>query len=221
VRKNCYLLVILCALAVACHGQENLFIQEGQDPKTFTGALLLGLNFSQVDGDSYYGYHKVGLNTGAQVMAHITNNFGISMELLYSRKGSRAVVVTESAALGTYIWKYYMDVNYIEVPLLMHFMTRKYDIELGASYARLINSNEYVISDQPVIISPDANRFNTSDVDFTLGLTRKLYKKLFVNMRYQYSLTSIRPIERIPIGYSYGNKGQFNNLFNLRLEYAF
>ena len=214
-------LLVCCLLVRPVRAQDNLYTQEGRDNKTFTAALLLGLNFSQVDGDSYYGYHKVGLNTGAQVIANITGHFGISMELLYSRKGSRAVVVTESAAWGTYIWKYYMDVNYIEVPIMLHFMSHKYDLELGASYARLINSNEYVVSDQPVVISPDANRFNTSDVDFTVGRTRKIYKQLYVNMRYQYSLISIRPIERIPIGYSYGNTGQFNNLFNLRVAYVF
>lgn len=212
---------LLLVLPFGASAQDDLFIQEGQDPKTFNGALVMGLNFSQVDGDSYYGYHKVGLNAGAEVLARLSPHFGLSMELLYSRKGSRAVTVTESLTWGTYVWKYYMDVNYIEVPVLLHAWSRKYDVEIGASYGRLINSDEYVVGDQPVIITPDANHFNSYDIDFTAGLTRKIYKKLFVNMRYQYSLTSIRPPERIPVGYSYGNRGQFNNLFNLRLEYMF
>lgn len=217
-RLFCFIAILLLPVTIWA---QNLFEEKGQEPKTFSGALLTGLNFSQVDGDSYYGYHKVGLNAGAQVMAHFSRYMGLSMELLYSRKGSRAVTVTESPAWGTYVWKYYLDVNYVEVPVLLHLSGSKYDFELGASFALLISSNEYVISDQPVAISPDANRFNTSDIDFTMGLTRKLYKHWFVNMRYQYSLTSIRPVERIPIGYSYGNRGQFNNLFNLRLEYVF
>ena len=84
-----------------------------------------------------------------------------------------------------------------------------------------VNSSEEIISDQPVYIDPVANRFNTTDIDFVVGLTRKLYKNLLVNIRYQYSLTSFRPTERIPYGYSYGNQGQFNNLFNLRMVYVF
>ena len=218
--KRCLILLLIC-VPLCLRAQFNMFAKEGEGLKKFTGALVMGLNFSQVDGDSYWGYHKVGLNAGAQVFIHFTPSIGISMELLYTRKGSRAVTVTESPYVGTYIWKYYMDVNYVEVPIMLHYTDGKYDFELGASYARLINSNEYVITDQPVNIDAVGNRFNTSDIDFTVGLTRHLYKNLLANIRYQYSLTSIRPPERIPIGYSYGNQGQFNNLFNLRLEYVF
>jgi hypothetical protein len=110
-----------------------------------------------------------------------------------------------------------MDVNYVEVPVLFHAIFGKYDMELGASYNYLISSKEDVVSDQPVIIDPILNRFNTTDIDFVVGFTRKLYDKWLVNVRYEYSLTSIRPPERIPYGYSYGNQGQFNNLFCLRM----
>ena len=193
---------------------QNMY---GDDPKPFTGALLAGLNFSQVDGDSYYGYHKVALNAGAMVYVHFTSIVGISMELLYSRKGSRGVTETYSQYVGSYFSRYYMDVNYVEVPLMFHTIYGKYDMEIGASYNYLMGSAEEIITDQPVVIDPIRNRFSTSDVDFVCGFTRKLYDKWFVNVRYEYSLTSIRPPERIPYGYSYGNQGQFNNLFCLRL----
>lgn len=200
----------------------NIYFADRGEPKTFTGAFCLGFNFSQVDGDSYYGYHKVGLHVGGQVFAHLTSDFGVSMELLYSRKGSRAVTVTESLMWGTYVWKYYMDVNYVEVPIMIHATTgRKWDLEAGASYGVLVNSNEYVVSDQPVAITPERNSFNRSDIDMVFGARRKLRNRLLGSVRYQYSLTSIRPTERIPVGYSYGNQGQFNNLFTLRFEYLF
>lgn len=219
--KTPLIILLLSSLPIISAAQDNLFAKEGDDLKKFTGAVVMGLNFSQVDGDSYYGYHKVGLNAGAQVFIHFTNTVGITLELLYTRKGSRAVIETESLTQGAYFYKYYMDVNYVEVPILFHVTQGKYDYELGASYARLVNSKEFVVTDQPVYIDPIGNRFNTSDIDFTIGLTRHLYKNMMANIRYQYSLTSIRPPERIPYGYSYGNQGQFNNLFNLRLVYVF
>ena len=168
------------------------------EDKKFSGALILGLNFAQVDGDSYYGYHKVGLHAGGEVYIHFTPVYGLSMDLLYSQKGSRGVTETESPYVGTYFSKYYMDVNYVEVPVTFHYIFKKYDVEAGASYARLVKSNEWILTDQPVIIDPVRNRFNISDVDMIFGLTRQIYKKLFTNLRYQYSLTSIRPGERIP-----------------------
>lgn len=196
--------------------QEPLY-EEG---RTFTGALAGGLNFAQVDGDSYYGYHKVGLHLGAMAYAHFTQVWGASMEMLYSQKGSRGVSVYESPAIGTYIFKYYMDLNYVEVPLMLHtIIMQRYDVEAGVSFAYLLSSKEWIQSDQPVAITEARNYFNNTDLDMNIGLTARLYRRLFANIRYQYSLTSMRPPERIPVGYSWGNLGQFNNLFNLRLVY--
>ena len=217
--KKLFIVLWLQCSGLYAAAQGNMYGDD--ESRVFQGGLVGGLNFSQIDGDSFYGYHKLGFNVGGKVYAHFSKTFGMSMELIYSQKGSRAVVVTESPYVGAYIYKYYMDVNYVEVPLVLHYVTFKYDIEVGASYARLIKSDEYVVADQPVYIDPEANRFNSSDIDFICGLSRQVYKKLFANIRYQYSLTSIRPPERIPVGYSYGNSGQFNNLFNLRLVYMF
>ncbi len=191
------------------------------EPKVFDGGLLLGANFAQVDGDSYFGYNKVGLNAGGVVYVHFNKIFGASIELIYSQKGSRGESVLESPAIGTYVAKYFMDLNYAEVPVTLHVIAHKLDVEAGASYARLIKARESIESDQPVSIDPDKNRFNTSDVDMILGLGGKIYKNLHANIRFQYSLTSIRPPERIPVGYIWGNIGQFNNLFNLRFIYFF
>src|ERR1700744_4144942 len=87
-----WLLVISVShIAVA---QSSYYIENPHT--TFKGGLVLGTNFTQVDGDTYYGYHKIGLNTGGMVYVHFTQLFGVSMELLYSQKGSRAAMVTQS-----------------------------------------------------------------------------------------------------------------------------
>ena len=214
------ILLFLLILSV----QTGLRAQGGynpDDPRPFNGGLILGLNFSQVDGDSYYGYHKVGINTGGVVYVHFTPVWGASMELLYTRKGSQAETVTESQALGEYVSKYFMGLNYVEVPVTLHYYYHSFDMEAGLSYARLISSTEYTTIDPPVIIDPIANRFNTSDLDYIFGLSRKLYKNLYINGRFQYSITSIRPWERIPFGYSYGQSGQYNNLVSFRFIYMF
>ena len=200
------------------HAQGSFY---EQDPKVFNGGLIMGLNFTQVDGDTYFGYHKVGLNAGGVVYVHFTPFFGASMELLYSQKGSRGETVTESPSIGTYVTKYFMNVNYVEVPLTLHLVSHKFDLEAGASYALLISSKEWVLSDQPVNVDPVHNKFNSSDIDYVFGLGREIYKRLFANIRFQYSITSIRPPERIPVGYGYGSDGQYNNLFCLRLMYWF
>ncbi len=192
-----------------------------ETPKVFDGGLILGLNFAQVDGDTYYGFHKIGLHAGAQVYIHFSSKIGMTMDLLYSQKGSRGETVLESPYLGTYVTKYFMNINYAEVPVTLHYKEHGFDFEAGLAYSRLINSNEYILSDKPVSIDPVKNAFGTTDIEYVVGLTTKVYKKFHVNARYEYSVISIRPNDRIPVNYGYGNNGQFNNVFNLRMIYLF
>jgi Outer membrane protein beta-barrel domain len=211
---SCLLLVAHLHLAA----QSGYYIPE---PKVFEGALVAGANFTQIDGDSFYGYHKVGLDAGGMVYIHFTSTFGLTMELAYSQKGSRGEQISGSVNMGTYVEKYFMNVNYVEVPVTLHYITHGIDMEAGGLYGRLVSSHEWVLTDGPVVIDPVANRFNTSDVDWVVGLSRRVYKQLFANARFEYSLTSIRPAARIPQGFGYGNQGQYNNMFALRLIYVF
>ncbi len=203
-----------------CHAgsraQSNFYEEE---PKTFTGGIVVGTNFTQVDGDTYYGFYKVGLNAGGIVTVRFSESFGASMELLYAQKGVRGVNVLESPYVGTYVEKYYLNLNYVEVPILLHIKPsklcvwqRQLDIEAGISYARLINFKEWAEADQPVLIDPNINYFKTSDLDYVLGLSFKAYKNIFINTRYQYSIFTIRDPTRIPVGYGYGTTGQYNIL---------
>jgi hypothetical protein len=214
--KRALLLFLVTSGCFRAQAQEGYYIPE---PKIFNGGVILGANFTQVDGDSFYGYHKIGLNAGGIVNVHFSNNVGVSIEMLYSQKGSRGVAVYESPAIGTYIEKYNMTLNYVEVPIMLHIFQGRFDYEAGASAAYLVKATEWVQADQPVVIDPVANRFNKSDVDVVVGASRRMYKQLYLNFRFEYSITSIRPADRIPVGYGYGAGGQYNNLVNLRLVY--
>ena len=215
-----HFLLACCVILSVGHARAQSNYYE-ETPKVFNGGLVLGGNFSQVDGDTYYGFHKVGLHAGGEVYIHFTAKFGMTMDLLYSQKGSRGETVLESQYIGTYVTKYFMNLNYAEVPVTLHYKEHGLDFEAGLAYSRLISSKEWILSDQPVSIDPVRNAFGTSDVEYLGGLTMKVYKQLYVNMRYEYSIISIRPNERIPLNYGYGNDGQFNNLFNLRAVYLF
>jgi hypothetical protein len=208
-------------LSLACAGTKASAQgwYEEENKVTFRGGLIGGLNFTQVDGDSYSGYHKVGINAGPTVYVHFTKMFGVSLEMLFSQKGSRSATVTESPYVGTYIQQYTMKLNYVEIPLLLHLVDRRLDFEAGGSWARIISTKEYAIADYPVIIDPVLNRFNTQDIEWIVGGSVKLNKHWYANARYQYSFIAIRPEDRVPVGFNYGSKGQFNNLCVLRLEY--
>lgn len=160
------------------------------------------MNMCQVDGDGYGGYNKAGLNIGACVYAQFSTKVGMSLELLYSQKGARAVSESYSQYVGQYFQKYYLDLNYVEVPLLFNFFTdHKLHCSIGASYSRLIKSKEDLVTDYGVYIDPEKYYFNKNDVNGIAGLTYQLYKGLFINFRYQHSITIIRNKERAIVGW--------------------
>ncbi len=230
-----YMVLFFLLLGGSCmvHAQSSMY---EEDVKPFSGGIAAGLNFAQVDGDMYFGYNKAGVSVGTFVQIHFvvkgkkesisyfqihfTQRWGVGMEILYSQKGSRGDAVIESPFSGTSISQCHIGLSYVEVPVVLQYRYASFCLEAGASYSRLVRTNEWIYTPQEFPIDKEKNRFNNTDIEYVFGLSRKIYKHWHANVRFQYSVVSIRPIERVPTGYGYGSKGQFNNLFCARLMYV-
>jgi hypothetical protein len=186
--------------------------------KFFEGGVVFGSNFTQVDGDTYNGYHKIAIQAGGTVYVHFSKLLGISMDLLYSQKGARGGNVKESIYLGTYIDKYYLNLNYVELPLTLHLKLR-FDYEAGIAYCRLVKSKEWAEADVPVIIKPEVSFFSKEDFEYVGGISAKLGRGWRVGIRYQYSIHPIRIWERVPERYRQYGVGEYNNVVVLRVIY--
>ncbi len=200
---------------VKAQNPSNYYIE---DPRTFYGGVLAGANFSQVDGDSYAGYHKVGFNIGGIVYTQFAEHLAASLEILFSQKGSRGHKTQESGT-GTIITGYNIDLNYAEIPIqINYFDKRKSHFGGGFSYSQMISSRERIVTNPPdPAIAGKEYPFRKSDINFVLGGNLHLIKGLFLNARFQYSLIPIR--KDIPPGY--GRAEQFNNVWTVRLMYLF
>ena len=214
--KYLKVLVLLLAILPGIHSvalaQKDFEMYEN---RTFYGGLILGANFTQVDGDNFAGYHRVGLNTGGVVYIKMQEHAALSMEVLFSQKGSRSKDPQITAA-GQYITKYGIDLNYAEVPVMInYFDSRKSHFGAGFSYSQLATSNEYMNANFPV---PDLSKypFKKSDINFLLSGSLHMYKGLFFNLRFQYSILSIR--DNVP---NVTRGAQYNNLWTVRLVYLF
>lgn len=184
----------------------------------FFGGLTAGANFSTVEGDSYSGYKKVGFVGGGIVYVRVIPKLLTSVELLYTQKGSRGVAQKTSYYSGDFFERYWLDLNYVEVPLLVHYeFTPRWHIGVGASYAQLINSKEEIYTDQPVVINSETTQFNKEDFNFILHGALQIGDGWFLVARFQMSMGSIREAQNIPAWQLSGQ--QFNNLFSLRLTY--
>jgi len=178
---------------------------------------VAGGNFAQVDGDYYAGYHKAGMNAGGIVYTKLHDHVAAGLEILYSQKGSNGntTAVTPS---GLVITSYGIDLNYAEVPVTINY----YDdgrtfIGGGLSISWLGTSSEHITTAGGQTFDPSQYPFKKTDLNLVAGGSEHLYKGLYVNVRFQYSLLSIR--DNIP--QSFARAAQYNNLWVFRLMYLF
>jgi len=219
------LLLIFISSKAAGQSPSRLFpAQEDDryvDERIFFGALAAGVNFSQVDGDTKSGYHKVGINAGAIVYARFVPAFGASLELRYAQKGSVSKAFTSNANGVAAQEIYKIKLNYAEIPVMLHyFAPGKLTYSAGIAYSYLISSNETYEAGYAVNLH-DLYPFQKNEISGLVGGNYAFFKHWSIEGRYQYSLTSIRKAENIPVPLSTGSGKELNNLFTFRLMYLF
>jgi hypothetical protein len=194
-----------------------------EDDRLFFGGLIFGANYSQVDGDNFAGYHRVGLNAGAVLYVNIGKPLALSFELLYAQKGARAGLSQLPKLMNDQsgvITDYKIRLNYAEIPLLInYFDTKKNNFGLGFSGAYLGSSKETYRDGNGAIFEQEAKLFPFKKFDLNLVLNggAHIWKGLIINLRMQYSLASIRNASNSLTG----RQQQFNNVVATRLMYIF
>ncbi|MFH0895977.1 MAG: outer membrane beta-barrel protein [Bacteroidota bacterium] len=185
--------------------------------QSIKGGVIVGTNISQVDGDLVYGFHKYGLNTGGMAMIPVYKNFSFVMEALYNQKGSyqRPFRVNDSVK-GDGMYK--LVLNYLDVPMYINLYDPKgkMNFGLGMSYGRLTQFSEWEDS-KKVNWPPDSIPYKTTDVDYFFNAMFPVYKGLKLNLRYSYSIASIRT-RTFKTGVT---MKQYHNLITIRLVYIF
>ena len=58
--------------------------------QSFNGGLIVGPTFCQVDGDRYFGYHKLGFTAGGYANLPVSDHFALQMELKYTLMGAHS-----------------------------------------------------------------------------------------------------------------------------------
>lgn len=191
----------------------GILIGSSLHAQSFSGGISAGLTASQVDGDTYSGYHRAGFAAGASVGLDLSPKFAWQMELKYIQKGSYK---RQNPDAGDYsIYK--LRLNYVEMPLMIKYKFKPkiiFDAGIGIGYLmKTVEEDEYGVF--PV---GTAQSFHKAEISYQIGGYYLLSKKLSFNIRYNYSLLAIRNHvagER----WILFQKGQFNNVFVFSLCY--
>ena len=170
---------------------------------------------SQVDGDHVYGYHRFGGHAAVGVSLPI-NNWDITLETMYSQKGAFRKAVYPADSLNG---EYDLRLNYVEIPLTFHYTDRNV-IAAGAglSFGRLIYAEEVEHGGSQPPYS-DSVPFNKNDISFIADAQVRIWKRLWLNARFSYSVLPIRERTFDPAGSAPWKRKQYNHQWIFRLVY--
>jgi hypothetical protein len=184
---------------------EHSFAQQ------FNAGVFGGVTASQVDGDSYAGYNKLGFAAGVFANREIDYNIHWQVEIKFV---SRGVYKGPSDSDQTL---YRSTYRYIEIPLSVHYIhDQKIQVEAGTSPEVLIST---VYSDQDGVLDP-ANYPDNRRLGLSVfaGLYYWLNTTTGVGIRYTYSAIPFRdPREWNHPRY----RGYFHDVISLSLAYRF
>lgn len=230
--KNCF--ILFCCL---------FFSFLSVDAQVVKGGVILGGNLSQVDGDEVYGFNRIGFNLGATAVVPFTEKWSLALETIFSQEGAYQkptglienytlydIDPNTGDTLGTRFINitggYNLRLGYVRIPLLVHFTDRRLSLGLGAQYGRLVYVNEVEqggLKDFPGYNTTDSLPFRKNDLSVLADVKVKIWKGLYINARYSYSLFSIR--ERTFYNTKDPSKPwerkQYNNTITLRLMWLF
>ena len=202
-----FIITILVAFAFSVQAQD------------FKAGALGGATFSQVHGDNYVGFNKIGILGGLYVSRSFGKDWAAQMEIVYKQKGSRH---QPNESKGDYNL-YKLSFDYLEVPLLAKMNMNNISFEGGFAISAMINSKEEDQYGPIESIYP----FQDFEVSGLLGINYQFHPKMFVNLRWSYAITRVRKAyggafdDQKPPHWMDGKYGQYNHLVSFSLYYEF
>ena len=203
------LLLIFFITAYFAHAQEAT--------KNFNILLSAGVTPAQVHGDAYNGFHKLGFMGGIGIERIFNKKASMSFSFLFIQKGARKNQNIEKNDYSAY----YLNLNYVEVPLMVTYTQKKFIFDIGLAGGYLIN---YYEADQ---VNNYTGQYPFRKYEFSIkaGLGYNITPKLFANFRTSNSFVTIRP-NYIKQAIYYNNiiartfnKGYYNNILEFALTY--
>lgn len=197
--------IFVIATGIALHAQ-----------RTFDAGIIAGVNGCQIHGDFYSGFDQIGFVAGGFVHnktdKHWQGQFGIQ----YSRKGSRHLVPRD---LGGYR-DFEIRLNYVEVPLLVRYNTKRVFFETGLSFGVMFKARTWDANGETT--PQDFKRWELAMVN-SIGYNLSDY--LFISVTTSNSLV---PIKNFSVPYYYQrwllnlfNRGMYNNLLGVMVGFRF
>lgn len=181
----------------------------------FKALFVGGMNFSQVEGSGEARYRKYGALVGGGTVVKFSRRFSVSIELLYSQKGSRPEFATDQ--LSGQKNKFDITTDYIDLPFTFSVHDKKtLMFGAGLQVSVLARYHQTDTAGNDVTAHPPPNSEQPHRVDLLGQVSGSFFikQRLGIGLRFAYSLIGIRDAVE---GSNY--KRQYNNTISLRVSY--
>lgn len=193
------------SLFVSLFCLSNVFLMSGQ---YFDGGVFFGFAMSQVDGDTYGGYHQPGLTAGVYTSRDFSKNLKGLIELKYIAKGAR-----QTSNKGE-VLVYDQRLRYIEMPVKVQMDLIDYNssIETGLALGYLFQNIESV---NYTSVNDD---YRKVELSWVIGYNYYFSEQASLAVQFSYSLLPIRKYENTSFNYGFLSrtlwmtKGDYNNV---------
>jgi len=203
-KLNLSFLFAALLLSISLLGQES----------GFKAGISAGLATTQIDGDGYEGWNKVGLSLGGFVNTKISEKVTTEFQINYVQKGSVNPIDHDLGDLNYYR----IRLTYVEVPLLFRMKLKKFYYEAGPAIGTLISSTEEDINGE---VNVPFHNFKSIEVSAGLGIGYHLTEKLHTNVRYQNSVLPVSNEAKFVRFFGGFRGGSYNMAINFSLRYQF
>ena len=190
-----------------------LVLPAGLSAQRIHAFVSSGATASQIEGDELRNFKKYGYIGGVGALASISDNnlWGLSVEALFSQRGSRSTGDTRN-----YLYRMNLSINYIDIPVMIHYQDPHGGMlfGVGLSYGRLLDQAHGTIGYDSLFFMPDTSdmRFLKNDFAVVADARFTIWRGLQLGIRWQHS---IFPVKRDWNFYKYNGVG-----YNENGEYA-
>ena len=187
--------------------------------QVFKPGLIAGISGSQIEGDGYGGYNKLGFIAGSFVSTEFSKKISAQLEIYFINKGSFDPAHPEK---GDYD-QFKVNINYIEIPLVINYDIDIVKFEAGIYLAKVLGTPQLEDEFGPIFVYQYP--FKSYDFGWLIGSSYQINERFSFNLRAKSSIIPIRDFEntdqRFGILNKLFNRGWYNLDLNFSLRYHF
>ena len=197
-----------------------MLVSQEDQTNTFLLGARGGISATQVAGDGWGGFDKLGFFAGLSTEYAWTEKAGFETGIQFIMKGSRKNARPDD---GDFL-SYKLNLNYVEVPLLYKYYQDRLHFDLGLGAAFLLSSEEI---DQDGIELQTEDTFNAIILNFQMGMNVEMADNHFATIRFTNSLTPARSSgvtfvdNTVNFWRRIFSNGQYNTVLEFGYKYRF